>query len=79
MNSTTINDFLDSAESFAATGCQYTNSLRDFIASNAAWFEYQKETWLAVGEFGNGIIGVYWYHCCGMVSFVQVLLELFCC
>ena len=68
MNSTTITDFIDTAESFAAAGCQYTSSLRDFISSNAAWFDYQKETWLAMGEYGTGVIAVVWClvfrYCC---------------
>ena len=46
---TDLQSFLNSSEQIAAAGCQFTNPLRDFFASNAPWFQYQKETWLAGG------------------------------
>lgn len=49
-DSNTVITFLNSTEGFAAAGCQFTNPLRDFFAANAPWYEYQKETWLVIGE-----------------------------
>ena len=49
-NTSTVQTFLNTSESFADAGCQFTNPLRDFFAANAPWYEYQKETWLALGE-----------------------------
>lgn len=49
-NTSVVIDFLNTSESFAAAGCQFTNPLRDFFASNAPWYEYQMETWLVLGK-----------------------------
>ncbi|XP_003391695.1 PREDICTED: choline transporter-like protein 4, partial [Amphimedon queenslandica] len=55
-DSSTVVNFLNSTESFAASGCQFTNPLRDFFAANAPWYEYQKETWLVIGIVGTVLL-----------------------
>ena len=42
--------FLNTSESVAIVGCEFTDPLRDFFATNSLWYEYQMETWLAAGE-----------------------------
>ena len=59
---TDLQSFLNSSEQIAAAGCQFTNPLRDFFASNAPWFQYQKETWLA-GGLCNTHSWIQYCHC----------------
>ena len=49
VNTSTVQDFLNTTEDFAAKGCRFTDPLRDFFDANAPWYEYQKETWLVLG------------------------------
>ena len=53
VNTTAVQTFLNTTEDFAAVGCRFTDPLRDFFNANAPWYEYQKETWLVLGELDS--------------------------
>ena len=49
-NETSLTDFLNETEDLSNRLCVQTEIFRSFISSQLPWFQYQKETWLAIGK-----------------------------